>query len=117
FYQGEVLAQLRELGPPSMTERLHELGVNDRFISLEWEETIAACLNREPSRRPVSMRAVEMGLFSDRHIASGAPPKIAVAVRKPGRPALAGYALVSAVVVALLGWLIVRMVATSPIKA
>src|SRR5204863_3086296 len=44
FYEGDVFAQLHEVVPPSMTERLFEFGVEDAMIPLPWEDTIAACL-------------------------------------------------------------------------
>ncbi len=58
FFEGDVFKQLHEVTPPSMTERLFEFGVTDTFIPLAWEETVAACLAKETSRRPVSAREV-----------------------------------------------------------
>ena len=64
FYDGDIFAQLHEIIPPSMTERLFEFGVEDAAIPLQWEETIAACLAKEAARRPVSARdvATRLGL-------------------------------------------------------
>ena len=62
FYDGDIFAQLHEIVPPSMTERLYELGVEDAMIPLQWEETIAACLAKDVARRPVSVREVAMRL-------------------------------------------------------
>ncbi len=66
FYDGDIFAQLHEVIPPSMTERLFEFGVNDPDIPLIWEETIAACLSKDASRRPVSARdvAVRLGIIA-----------------------------------------------------
>ena len=58
FYTGDIFAQLHEVVPPSMAERLFEFGVNDPAIPLTWEDTIAACLAKEANRRPVSARDV-----------------------------------------------------------
>jgi serine/threonine protein kinase len=58
FYDGDIFKQLHEVIPPSMTERLFEFGVTDTFIPLAWEETVAACLAKDASRRPVSAREV-----------------------------------------------------------
>jgi serine/threonine protein kinase len=58
FYDGDVFTQLHEVIPPSMTERLFEFGVHDRMIPLTWEETIAACLEKDTARRPGSVREV-----------------------------------------------------------
>ncbi len=65
FYEGDVFKQLFEMTPPSMTERLHALGIDDVVIPLVWEETVAACLAKEADRRPVSARevAVKLGLI------------------------------------------------------
>jgi serine/threonine protein kinase len=64
FYEGDVFAQLHEVIPPSMTDRLFEFGVHDSLIPLQWEETVAACLAKDSSRRPVSARdvAARLGL-------------------------------------------------------
>ena len=51
FYKGEVLAQVRELPAPSMTARLKELGIEE-VIPNEWEEMVAACLAKDPTKRP-----------------------------------------------------------------
>jgi serine/threonine protein kinase len=64
FYEGDVFAQLHEVIPPSMTERLFEFGVEDVIIPLPWEDTIAACLAKDAARRPFSARdvAARLGL-------------------------------------------------------
>ena len=46
FYEGDILAQIRELPAPA-------LGI-DNPIPPAWEETVAACLAKEPGRRPQS---------------------------------------------------------------
>jgi serine/threonine protein kinase len=51
FYEGDILAQIRELPAPTMTDRLAALGI-DNAIPMAWEETVAACLAKEPGRRP-----------------------------------------------------------------
>lgn len=58
FYEGDVFKQLHEDIPPSMTERLFQFGIHDIVIPLTWEETIAACLEKDASRRPVSIKDV-----------------------------------------------------------
>ena len=62
FYEGDVFKQLLEMMPPTMTERLHALGIDDVVIPLTWEETVAACLAKEAERRPVSAREVAASL-------------------------------------------------------
>ena len=58
FYEGDVFKQLHEVIPPSMTERLFEFGIHDVVVPLNWEETVAACLEKDATRRPVSIRDV-----------------------------------------------------------
>ncbi len=53
FYEGEILAQIRELPAPAMRDRLASLGI-DGSIPTAWEETVASCLAKEPGRRPQS---------------------------------------------------------------
>ena len=65
FYKGEIFAQLRESTPPSMGERLHELGAHDGGLPLAWEETVAACLAKDPALRPKSVAEVSRRLFSE----------------------------------------------------
>jgi len=58
FYEGDVFKQLHEDIPASMTERLFQFGIHDVVIPLTWEETVAACLEKDATRRPVSIRDV-----------------------------------------------------------
>jgi serine/threonine protein kinase len=58
FYEGDVFKQLHEDIPPSMTERLFQFGIHDVVIPLEWEETVAACLEKDTARRPTSIKDV-----------------------------------------------------------
>src|SRR5439155_9837974 len=57
FYKGQVLAQVCERTPPSMTERLAELGIRDS-IPLVVEDAVALCLAKDPARRPQSVSEV-----------------------------------------------------------
>ena len=54
FYAGNILLQVQSKTAPSLAERRAELGVNAEIVPAEWEETIAACLAKEPSARPQS---------------------------------------------------------------
>jgi uncharacterized delta-60 repeat protein len=58
FYQGEIIAQICSLKPPSMTERLQELDIQCEPIAPAWEDAVAACLAKEPAERPPCMGAV-----------------------------------------------------------
>lgn len=52
FYQGDVIEQLRSARPSSIAQRRADLGIEGAPVPREWEETIAACLEKEPDRRP-----------------------------------------------------------------
>lgn len=58
FYKGEVIAQICSLKPPMMTQRLAELEIQCDPVSPVWEETVAACLTKNPSDRPQSAEEV-----------------------------------------------------------
>ncbi len=59
FYSGDISLQIREVAPPSMTERRNELSLeNHRPIPPHWEATIMACLEKEASLRPRSTEEV-----------------------------------------------------------
>jgi len=52
FYSGNVMMQVMNKVPPSLTERRAELGRPGADIPLAWAETIAVCLAKESERRP-----------------------------------------------------------------
>ena len=54
FYSGNVDRQIHERVAPSMTERRKEFNIEPAFVPPLWEETIAACLAKDPARRPQS---------------------------------------------------------------
>src|SRR5207249_8772871 len=56
-YKGQVLAQVCERTPPSMTERLRELG-SQESIPLVVEDSVASCLAKDPAKRPQTVREV-----------------------------------------------------------
>jgi serine/threonine protein kinase len=85
FHKGEIFAQLRESTPPAMAERLHELGVQDVHIPLAWEETVAACLQKEPALRPKSAAEISRRLFTEQRRSEARAVPI-----EPERPATAG---------------------------
>lgn len=58
FYEGDIFQQVYGVVPPSMTERLFDFGIEDVAIPFYWEETVAACLEKDPARRPESAREV-----------------------------------------------------------
>lgn len=58
FYKGEVVAQICSLKPPRMAQRLAELRIQSEPVSVVWEETVAACLAKNPADRPQSVEEV-----------------------------------------------------------
>jgi serine/threonine protein kinase len=59
FYSGGIDKQIHEKTPPSVAQRRQELDiVSDKTIPAHWEETIAACLSKNPADRPKTAREV-----------------------------------------------------------
>jgi hypothetical protein len=58
FHDGDIFKQLFETIPPAVNERLIEFGVRRPGIPEAWEETVAACLDKDATRRPPSARDV-----------------------------------------------------------
>ena len=58
FYSGNIDRQICERIAPSMTERRREFNIEPAAVPKIWEEVVAACLAKDPSRRPQS--AVEV---------------------------------------------------------
>ena len=79
FYAGDIGAQVSGKVPPSMTERRAELGIDGEAIPKNWEETVAACLGKDPVQRPQSAIEVEKRLKS----ATGSIAKTQPAVGTP----------------------------------
>src|SRR5262249_27116407 len=83
FYSGNIDRQICERVAPSMTERRKEFNIEPASIPQIWETVVAACLAKDPLRRPRSAVEVAQRL----HLPSGptrtraTPGKIAK--RKP----------------------------------
>jgi serine/threonine protein kinase/Tfp pilus assembly protein PilF len=58
FYSGNIDRQICERVAPAMTERRKELDIEPAFVPQVWEDAVAACLAKDPLRRPQS--AVEV---------------------------------------------------------
>jgi serine/threonine protein kinase/Tfp pilus assembly protein PilF len=62
FYTGNIDRQICERIAPSMRERRKELDIEPASVSKVWEDTVAACLAKDPSRRPQSAAEVAQRL-------------------------------------------------------
>src|SRR5437016_5364842 len=62
FYSGNIDRQIRERIAPSMTERRKELDIEPALVPQVWEDAVAACLAKDPSRRPQSAAEVAQRL-------------------------------------------------------
>ncbi|MGV3661012.1 MAG: protein kinase domain-containing protein [Prosthecobacter sp.] len=59
FFRGSLERQIESQTPPSMMERRAELGVEGAAsIPRAWEKVVAACLDKDKTRRPQSARAL-----------------------------------------------------------
>jgi parallel beta-helix repeat protein len=56
FWQGNIPLQLSTIVPPKIKDRLRELTGIEREIPRVWEETIAACLEKDAAKRPPNAR-------------------------------------------------------------
>ncbi len=62
FYSGNIDRQICERVAPSMTERRKELDIEPALVPQLWEDAVAACLAKDPSRRPQSAAEVAQRL-------------------------------------------------------
>ena len=58
FYSGNIDRQVHEKVPPPMKERRKELEITGEPIDGLWEKVVAACLHKDPARRPQSIAEV-----------------------------------------------------------
>src|SRR5437867_13204296 len=62
FYSGNIDRQICERIAPSMTDRRKEFDIEPASVSRIWEEVVASCLAKDPSRRPQSATEVAQRL-------------------------------------------------------
>ncbi len=58
FYSGNIDRQIHERVPPSMTERRKDLNIEPASVAAIWEQAVAACLQKDPAKRPQSAMEV-----------------------------------------------------------
>lgn len=77
FFRGNIVLQIENAAPPSMTDRRTEFGIAGQPIPPEWEEVVAACLAKKPEDRPQSIEevGVRLGLM-ERHTPRPARPPV-----------------------------------------
>ena len=112
FYSGDIYRLVHEKAPLTMTARRKELGITGKPIPRKWEETMAACLAKDPARRPQSVSEIarRLGLLG----ASAAPSKSVIVLPDMGdvreklaayrKPILIGAAVVAALLMAVAGY-------------
>ena len=58
FYSGNLDKQIHERTAPSMTERRKEFNIEPALVPPVWETAVAACLAKDPAKRPQSATEV-----------------------------------------------------------
>ena len=83
FYTGGVSHQILQTAPAGLAARRLELGLDGGAIPPQWEQTILACLAKEPADRPPTAGEVNRRLQAGGHredagpVAAGVSPRLA----------------------------------------
>ncbi len=79
FFSGQIDRLVREKIPPSIAARRADLQVPSKVpIPTHWEETIAACLAKDPAARPQSAQELKERLLAPQRPAVMTPPITAI---------------------------------------
>src|SRR5260370_35635022 len=101
FYSGNIDRQIHERVAPSMTERRKEFNIEPALVPQVWEEVVAACLAKDPSRRPQSAAEVAQRLqLAPAHTRA----VTTVPTKSSSRKLLLGAAVAALIFLALAGW-------------
>ncbi len=106
FYSGNIDRQIREKKAPSMTQRRKELEIETGPLPAAWEEAIAACLAKDPKRRPQSVRelAERLELTPPHPRTRRVPPAKDAPAKRPLKKALLVAVAVVLLAAAAGGW-------------
>ncbi|MEY2548533.1 MAG: eukaryotic-like serine/threonine-protein kinase, partial [Verrucomicrobiota bacterium] len=96
FSSGNIDRQIREKIPPLMKDRRKDLEVEGEMIDDAWEKVIAACLAKNPDRRPQSFVEIaqQLGIDSPKTVRAARaiqPPTTTTANVPPPVPATATF--------------------------
>ncbi|MFZ1220892.1 MAG: SUMF1/EgtB/PvdO family nonheme iron enzyme, partial [Chthoniobacterales bacterium] len=87
FFSGQIDRLVREKIPPPIAVRRADLEVPSKVpIPAHWEETIAACLAKDPAARPQSAQELKERLLSPQRPAVVASPTVATPTSAPRTP-------------------------------
>jgi TolB-like protein/Flp pilus assembly protein TadD len=100
FYSGNLDRQIHERVAPSMTERRKDLDIEPASVPATWEEVVAACLAKDPERRPQSTAEVAKRLQLDAPRRGWARP---ITITRRKKKALAVIATATLFVIGLVG--------------
>lgn len=100
FHTGDVRMQLERRSSPNATQRRIELNKSARPLPGEWEETLRACLDKNPAKRPATAGEVARRLG----LAGGKPPGWKPARKRLRLPLILGAASLLLVGALLWSW-------------
>src|SRR6476619_7636885 len=103
FYSGNIDRQICERVAPSMTERRKELDIEPAFVPAIWEDTVAACLAKDPLRRPQSAAEIQTRLKSSPGDVATSSTVRSLLTRKPW-PAIVCLTIVLAIILATVAY-------------
>ncbi|MEY2565000.1 MAG: eukaryotic-like serine/threonine-protein kinase [Verrucomicrobiota bacterium] len=112
FYSGQIDRLVREKIPPTMAKRRADLAVTSRAVLPQhWEETIAACLAKDPAARPRSALELKERLLAPAHVSPASASTAVTAAAAPTKVSrIRQHPLIAACVVGAIPFLVVGIV-------